>query len=216
MKILVVLFTLLSSTILIANSLEAITVDAKKVILHENGKWEYKKLENSSKKFDFRKTSWGMSKEEVKKSESGVIVKDDSVLAYNANIAGINSIVAYIFIEDRLVRAKYIFVQDYEDKNIYISNFQTFKNIITNKYDTPINDQSYWSNEMYKNREDDWGTAIALGHLSYYSNWKSGSTDIKLTLSGNNYKFHFSTEYTSLELADLEKSKEQSRYQELF
>lgn len=216
MKILFVLITLFSSTFLLANSVEAITTNAKKVILHENGEWEYKKVIQSDNKFNFRKTYWGMSKSDVKKSEKGVIVKDDNILAYNANIAGIDSIIAYIFIENKLVRAKYIFVKNYEDKNNYISNFQTLKKIITNKYNTPIDDESYWNNDMYKSNHDDWGTAIALGHHGYYSSWKSNATDIKLTLSGSNYKFHFTAEYTSLELANLEKATEQTKYQELF
>jgi hypothetical protein len=47
---------------------------------------------------DFRKTTWGMTKAQVKQTETSEILKEtDDVLAYRAELAGYESFVIYIF-----------------------------------------------------------------------------------------------------------------------
>jgi len=187
------------------------TEDGKKVLLKSDGTWQYIKPEiskDTTKSFDFRKAKWGMSKKDIKKTEKAKVVRDDNeVLAYDDKVSGMDVLIGYIFINDKLVRSKYVFLNKHTNKNDYISDFGTIKSSIIQKYGEPKEDEKYWNNDLYKNDYDDWGFAISLGHLSYYTVWETPITKIVLQLTGDNYKIDFGVQYGSVLLKTLEEEK---------
>ena len=50
-----------------------------------------------------------MSKAQVKKVETGKVLKDDDLDL--DNVAGLYSLIAYIFADDKLVRTRYVFMK---------------------------------------------------------------------------------------------------------
>jgi hypothetical protein len=191
----------------------ATTDDGKKVVLKKDGTWEYAKEEpRKSASFDFRKATWGMSKKQVKATESGKIVRDDDdVLAYSGTVSGMEALIAYIFTDSKLVRAKYVFLPDHTNKNDYIVDYKNVKETLTDKYGAAKSDDSYWRNDLYKTDYSEWGFAVSLGHLTYSADWETESTEISLILSGENYKINLATEYTSKQFKSLEETARQKK-----
>jgi len=191
----------------------ATTDDGKNVILKKDGTWEYVKEEpKKTTSSDFRKVAWGMSKKQVKATESSKVERDDDdVVAYSGTVSGMEALIAYIFTDSKLVRAKYVFLPDHTNKNDYIVDYKNVKETLTDKYGVPKSDDSYWRNDLYKSDYSEWGFAVSLGHLTYSADWETESTEISLILSGENYKIRLVTEYTSKQLKSLEETARQKK-----
>jgi len=162
--------------------------------------------------FDFRKTNWGMTKDQVKKAELGRLVsEDDGLLVFSDKVAGRDVQIGYVFIGDKLVRSKYVFLEQHSNENLFISDYVRIKEILTEKYGPPLEDRSVWANELYRNDQPRWGMAVSVGHLLFFSEWKTPSTHIFHGLKGDNFKISLQTEYSSRELGRLEKQSEKDK-----
>lgn len=162
--------------------------------------------------FDFRKTNWGMAKEQVKNSEIGHLeTQSDNVLMYSDRVAGMDVMIGYVFIGDKLVRSKYVFSEKHTNENLFINDYMEIKKILTEKYGTPVEDKPVWSNELYRSDRQYWGTAVSAGHLAFMSSWDTPSTSIFHVLRGDNFKMVLGTEYVSKELRKLEKQSKQDK-----
>ncbi|AKP52690.1 hypothetical protein [Cyclobacterium amurskyense] len=171
----------------------------------------------SQSETDFRKVNWGMSNSEVKQIETSELVKEETnSLAYRTDLAGFNALVGYIFAGDKLTRGKYVLLEDHSNRNDFISDFKKLKELLTKKYGNPGKDETIWKNNLYKDDYEDWGTAISIGHLIYYSTWKTDRTEVTLYLSGENYSISTVIEYQSKELGNIEKElREKEQLSEL-
>ena len=155
---------------------------------------------------DFRKVNWGMSKSEVKQAETSELSQEETnSLAYRTELEGFDAFVGYIFAGDKLTRGKYVLLEDHSNKNDYISDYKKLKGLLTKKYGDPEKDETIWKNDLYQDDYEDWGTAISIGHLIYYSTWKTERTEVTLYLSGENYSISTIIEYQSVELGNIEK-----------
>lgn len=180
----------------------------QRILLKDDNTWSI--VENTaSSNMAFRKSNWGMSKDEVLGIESGVPkYKSDTVLVYADKVAGFPTDVLYIFAKDKLVRAKYLFTQEHSNKTEFISDFNKIKTSLRDKYRDPKNDRQIWKNDLYKSEPTEWGMAIAVGHLNYYTLWGNPETSIFLYLDGENFEITLGIEYSSIVLGDLEKQVE--------
>lgn len=179
----------------------------------ENSKELIPEDEGSSKK-NFRMTHWGMSKEQVKKVESSEFIKEQKglrvvkgliLLIYKDNIAGLDCFIAYYFAENKLTRGRYLFKKKHSNKNLYISDFNNVKKQLTNKYGKPKYDNLIWINDLYKDDPSRYGMAVSKGDLKYVAKWDLQETEIISSLSGDNYKITFQTEYLGKALKEFEK-----------
>jgi len=165
--------------------------------------------------FDFRQTNWGMSTAQVKSTEKNKPITDkNQMLVYEGQVSGFDCWIGYIFLDDKLVRAKYLFIQEHSNKTDYIQDYKKIQNILTSKYGEPTADDVLWSNDLYKSDPQEWGMAICIGHLKYYCKWETDATKILLALSGENYKIDFQTEYVSVahkELIERENKQKDSK-----
>ena len=167
--------------------------------------------------FTFRKTKWGMSESDVKASEPLEIAESgDGWFSYKTNVLGKDVYVVYIFIDNQLVRSRYILAESYTNNNNYIDVYQSFKSILEKKYGKPVEDQTIWMDDNYKNDYSDWGMAVSLGDLTFYSTWINNSTEITNTLSGNNFSITCCVEYRSTKLKDIEEKAIENKAMEDF
>jgi hypothetical protein len=165
---------------------------------------------------DFRKTTWGMSKSQVKATEVGPPDERDDVLSYSIEIAGMRCFLVYIFVEDKLVRAKYRFAAEHSNKNDYIEDYLDLKKTLEKKYGELKEDDVLWKDNLYRKDSSERGFAVSLGHLSYYSEWDTENTAILLFLTGENYTIKLGIEYSSKVLKNLEnKTREKEQASEL-
>lgn len=167
--------------------------------------------------YNFRKTKWGMSIAQVKSSEPLDVVKEDeNLLGYKTNVIGKDVLVAYFFIDNQLVRARYVLAESHTNKNDFITDYNDFKEILTKKYGKPKQDETFWKNDLYKDDYSDWGTAISIGHLVYLSSWETQDTEINNVLTGDNFDISCIVEYSSKNLKELEKKAQEKKALDAF
>ena len=210
------IFGLMLFSFAVTADIAAITNAGQSVVLHSDGKWEFSAVDNDTGDFDFRKARWGMTKAQVKQAETGKIQKVDDLLVYKSTIAGLSTYVAYIFVNDQLVRAKYIFEEPHTNKNMHIVDYEKVKSIISKKYQQPIQDKTIWSNSMFKTKPESRGLAVSMGHLAYFASWGSDRTQIWLALDGDNFDVSFVAEYSSVALAGLETAEKEAKDEKQF
>ncbi|PKP55767.1 hypothetical protein CVT91_14760 [Candidatus Atribacteria bacterium HGW-Atribacteria-1] len=149
--------------------------------------------------YDFRKTNWGMSKEQVRATEEKrPDFEADTTLGYDVTISGKDFACIYSFLEDKLYNSGYFFTGEHTNKNLYIDDYEELKETLTKKYGKPKMDfPGVWKNDLYKDDKSHWGMAISVGHLAYGNSWETPNTKISLMLSGDNYKIELVLSYTS-------------------
>lgn len=155
-----------------------------------------------SENHDFRKVNWGMTKADVIQAEKGSREKVNlgDLLVYECDLGGITCMLAYKFTHDKLETASYIFTEEHTNENDYIADFSKIKDLLVKKYGTPLKEDDstgFWKNYRYKDRPQDWGKAISLGHLIFRAKWVNESTEIFHSLIGDNFKIKHGILYQS-------------------
>ena len=172
---------------------------------------------STAEEFSFRKTKWGMSIEEVKSSEPLKIAQEDeNLLGYKTSVIGKDVFVVYFFIDNQLVRARYVLAESHSNNNDYITDYNDFKEILTKKYDKPKRDETLWKNDLYKDDYSSWGTAIGMGHLIYFSTWETSNAEIGSYLTGDNFDISCIVEYSSKKLKEIEKKAQEKKALDAF
>jgi len=148
--------------------------------------------------FHFRQTNWGMSKDQVSAIEGRKPdYEENDMLYYIVNIFGGNHYCFYSFLEDKLYKGGYFFIEEHTDKNLYINDYMELMVILTKEYGKPIMDEIVWKNDLYKDEKSEWGTAISLGDLEYWAFWETLETEICLSLDSDNYEINLILSYGS-------------------
>jgi len=149
---------------------------------------------------------------EVKASEPLTVAKEEeNLVAYRTSIIGKDVFVVYLFTDNQLTRAKYVLAESHSNKNDFITDYNDFKEILKKKYGNPSKDEVLWRNDLYKDDYSDWGTAISLGHLLYFSTWETKDTKIASILTGENFDVTCAIEYSSKRLEELEKKAKEKK-----
>jgi hypothetical protein len=160
-------------------------------------------------KYNFRQAIWGMNVNQVKKTEKAQPEYDKKngirhTLGYLDKIAGLDCRVVYFFAFDKLVRTKYVIIEKHTNKTQYLLDYDALNNALTNKYGKALKDDVFWKNDLYKSNPQEWGMAVAVGHLTKFSKWEIRDTSIIEYLGGDNFNINFGVEYSSNELRSLE------------
>lgn len=154
--------------------------------------------------FDFRRTRWGMSKNDVKlREDSKLEFEKDDVLLYESLILSMKVKIYYIFVNDRLVRSKYIINEEHSNKNENVDDFFGIVDDLKNKYGKPTKQDTYNKSRLYKDY-DDRGMAYATGGRATFVEWNTNETTIIALLTGDKFEIQSEIEYTSKKLGSLE------------
>lgn len=138
----------------------------------------------------FRKVNWGMSKDEVIKSESNKPnIDEGQYISYITIIDNKDCIVLYVLNDDyKLCGIMVTLNKTHTNSNDYIDDFNSFKKMLTNKYGNPTRDDVLWKNDLFKDSPQSYGTAVAAGHLVYMTTWNLDESTIVNFLNGDNFK----------------------------
>lgn len=204
MKTAVIICTLLFSMAAGGSATQYATTDSgKRVVLNDDGTWEYARTADKLMDFenDFRGARWGMSREQVKKTEESPVVfegwsdtDDATILYYKEKVFGFATFITYLFKDEKLVHARYSFEPG--DGDDYLSDFESIIEALIEKYDEPINVVMEWSDSTYIEDEENWITALRLGHLRRSGTWETKRTVIQLLLYGENNTIIMQIDYT--------------------
>jgi len=179
----------------------ATTPDGRSVILKEDGTWIYQPAVEPGE-FTFRQTYWGMSRAQVEATESGKTVDtgQDNAIAYQGKVASLDAYTIYYFVADKLVKTRYAIVEKHSNRNDYIEDYSVVQKALTDKYGTPKTKEVQWKNRLYQDDQEEYGFAVSLGHLQFWSSWETEPTDILLRLWGDNYQIKLMADYESKRL----------------
>lgn len=163
---------------------------------------------------DFRKAKWGDSKQTIMSIEGEPDQYDtESLYVFRSTLAGMSCDVAYIFTDNKLTMAKYLFCENHTNKNDYISDYRRLVRLLTEKYGEPSWNAPEWRNSLYKDDPEDYGFAVSLGHLIYSAGWFGDKTDVSVYLTGENYEITLVIQYVSKKFEQLREN--QSKQQTL-
>ncbi len=154
--------------------------------------------------YNFRNTYWGMTQSEVEQAEAEEAVgKDDEWLFYHSDdIAGLSATIGYSFENGKLTGGMYMFDAAYDNGDAYIEDFSDIKEKLTEKYGDPGTDALLWSDDQWKDDPQNYGTALAAGHLSYIATWEAETTEVTLYMSGKDNEVSLTLIYDQIEGGD--------------
>lgn len=160
-------------------------------------------------KTNFRNTRWGMNKAQVVRIEGSPNHRENSggldIIQYPQMILNMDCMIGYVFAYNKLAKAKYSFLANYEDKNQYIHSYKKIKDILIQKYGKSEAEKVLWQDKQYQNDRSNWGLALSLGHLEFSSLWKDSKTEIQLRMYGGRNRVFLVVLYSGLEYLDLAK-----------
>lgn len=150
---------------------------------------------------DFRNAAFGMSRADVRATEPGVQWREgDDVIGFSTAIAGLDAVAQYEFTNDRLYAGGYRIIEQHSNRTLYVSDYETLFGLLGEKYGKPKDDRTVWRNDLYRDDPEDYGIAVALGHLAKMATWETPTAEINLLLTGDNYKIDLYVYYKSREL----------------
>ena len=150
----------------------------------------------------FRGLEWGSTKKDAVAKYGKPDLEGDGFIAYNYTLAGESTLSGFYYKQDKLYSGAYILAESHSNKNGYIDDYNNFKNLLSKKYGTPTNDETYWKDDLYKDDYSSWGMAISKGDMLKYSTWSDDKTDIECSITGDNYDITCKILYSSNELKD--------------
>lgn len=161
---------------------------------------------------DFRNADWGMTRKQVKKTESGKPIRSEkSQLAYETDISGLKAIAVYRFLDDKLAGGAYTFTAEHDDPLDYLRDFRTLRDLLVEKYGDYTDEQVEWLDPAFQGAEADYGRAIAAGHLRMQAIWSRPDTDVALTIQGQDGKVRLVLRYDNPTLRQLEERARKQR-----
>src|ERR1035437_5720723 len=153
--------------------------------------------------YDVRKVNWGMSKQQVEKSEKYLKKlknEDEESLTYKTTLLNKEVYLDYSFKENKLRSVFYYFERNHTNHNDYIDDYIDLKEALIKKYGEPSSDDIIWENNLHKDNLQEYGLAISVGLLEYLTQWThiNNTTNIVLNLYGKDNKINLNILYASL------------------
>ena len=105
---------------------------------------------------DFRQATWGMTRvqvlateaaqpSEIRESSGEVLVRYDSL-----DMGKLPCRVVYIFANDKLVRAKYVFDAEHGEPNDFIRDYRAIEPLLHEQYGNPASARAFWSDDSFR------------------------------------------------------------------
>ncbi len=178
---------------------------------------------------DFRHVTWGMSQAQVMATETTKPAEvrqsgGEYVVKYEPVTAELTGRLIYIFVDDRLVRAKYISNAEHAEQNDFIADFHAVEPLLAEKYGKPAAERAVWESDegqlerlpyLDQDRalasnilpsDQNSGLSVSLGYLRLYTQRLTARTQIVHALTGGDSRIVHQIEYRSVELENLEKA----------
>ncbi|MBB1452348.1 hypothetical protein H5159_14980 [Pseudoalteromonas sp. SG43-1] len=166
---------------------------------------------------DMRNVNWGMSIKEVKAAESvKPELEKENMLGFIDQLDDKQIFVIYYFTEGKLGKGLIRFNNKRVNKNGFIRDFKTIDDLLKKKYGEPMDSRDLWSNDIFKDDPNSYGTALAAGALMKFSKWELEKTNIYHMVSGENYKVSHAIEFSAKQLGkDISKKIEEKNLDKL-
>jgi len=137
---------------------------------------------------DFRKADWGMTMAAVKNLHEGEIPANQrqAMVNYEGKLAGLDVLIFYRFDAlGGLYQAGYEASAEHSDRNRYIEEYDQLNKLLRKRYPDSETPKQIWNNRLFENKPDNWGRAVASGHLVYQWSYEAGNSRITHQLSND-------------------------------
>jgi len=146
--------------------------------------------------------TWGMGREGILKIEGRPVSREESgaweFLRYRREVFGKRCHVAYVLANRRLVSVRVSLLENYADKDRYVADYNQIRDYLNRRIGEPRYDNVVWSDRAYAERGESLGTAVTSGCLSLSSEWVTGDTGLRLSLTGEPSGILFAAEINDI------------------
>ena len=155
---------------------------------------------SADEKYNFRNTTWGMSKEEVMQSEdTNPVFESEYKIDYEIQMLGYDSKIGYTFNNDELIRASFLLLGKPKSNSEFIEIYENIQKQLKKKYGKTVIDTIQHKDPSKNIQPDDFADAVCRGDLLYATQWDTKSSDIQLLLRGENSECFLTLMYISEE-----------------
>lgn len=145
--------------------------------------------------------NWGLLKSRLVAIEGRPLgserQEDAEIVSYRRDILDKQCLVEYVFIADRLVATRYHLLENYADKNRYLTDYARLKDHLVRALGEPLRDESVWLDARYRKDAAQWGTALSLGQLELRATWSRPNVEVILTLAGGENRVAFGAQLSA-------------------
>jgi hypothetical protein len=132
--------------------------------------------------------AWGMSREGVIQVEGRPFSREESdgleYLSYRREVFGKRCLIVFVLASRRLVSVRVNLLENYADKDLYIAEYNKIREYLNHKLGEPRYNNVVWKDRAYAKRGEPLGVAVTSGSLSLSSEWVTGDTGLRLSLTG--------------------------------
>jgi hypothetical protein len=162
---------------------------------------------SSPKEFDLTAVripavSWGMSGDGILRAEGRPVSREQSgeyeFLRYRRDVFGKKCLIAYVLASRRLVSVRVSLLENYADKDRYVADYNKIREFLNRKIGEPRYDNVVWKDRAYAERGESLGLAVTSGSLSLSSEWVTGDTGLRLSLTGEPSGILFAAEINDI------------------
>ena len=141
---------------------------------------------------------WGKTKADILRAEGRPIAREVSggleFLSYSRDLLGKKCLLAYVLNDEKLVAVRLHLLEEYANKDRYITDYNKIRDFLNEKVGEPRYDNVVWRDPAYAEQNEGWGTAISTGCLSLTAEWVFQGTSLRLSLTGENNNVLFAAE----------------------
>jgi hypothetical protein len=129
-----------------------------------------------------------MSREGVIQAEGRPFSREETdgleYLSYRREVFGKRCLIVFVLASRRLVSVRVNLVENYADKDLYIAEYNKIREYLNHKLGEPRFNNVVWKDRAYAKRGEPLGVAVTSGCLSLSSEWVTGDTGLRLSLTG--------------------------------
>lgn len=135
------------------------------------------------KGFDFRKATWGMSKDEVRLSEPFAPFRStDKTLIYTFEWNNMSGYVIYLFMNNSLTNGSYYISQKHDNFVQHIESFGQIMNRLSEELDEPDGVKFLWKTNVFEINTDWYGIALKEKQLAFTYFWEKKKRHIDIAM----------------------------------
>lgn len=143
-------------------------------------------VKKDNNKPHFRKSRWGDSMAQVISVEGKENYTQDfpNIYSFKTSIASLSCYAIFDFVDNKLVRGRYKFLEQYINNQQHIKDYEKLVNLLTSKYGEPYAEDKKYRDDTpsYLKGTSDAASALSMGYLTYNTQWSTLETDILCAL----------------------------------
>jgi len=146
--------------------------------------------------------TWGMSRDGVMRAKGRPHAVEDAgafaFLRYNRDVFGKRCLLVFVMANERLVSVRVNLLERYADKDRYVADYNQIRDYLNHRVGEPRFDNVIWKDRAYAERGEALGEAVTSGCLSLSSEWVTGDTGLRLSLTGEPGGILFAAEFNDI------------------